>query len=395
MVDDAGTRPAGPSSPPFAGPLNRLRLRAGFAWDYSGDRRLVRLRTAVETRLRRFTAVDSAAEAGGPSIGYVGVPHGVARIHRTLEGLRGDGGGAVTRRTHDVNRAGLLSGAWLPPADLVAVACTPAQAARLPGRASLTLPYRLHMVVDLSSDLDEWRRRVSTKERQWFSAARGRRDWGLEPAFDDEAFHFLYDRMHVPTMRMRHGERTRSEPKDRAYECLFRRGLVVFATLEGRRVAGILCRWNGDERTLTLRLAGVLDGARGYYEIGAPRAIHHLIMEWACRSGIRHVDFGGVEAWLSQGIYQYKRLFGTRAARPPNHQADLDVWWHARRDTPAVRDFLVGNPVLAPDPDHAGEFRAVYFHDARRPARLGLPHRCINVTRTRTIHLDKFFCGGE
>jgi hypothetical protein len=72
----------------------------------------------------------------------------------------------------------------------------------------------------------------------------------------------------------------------------------------------------------------------------------------------------------------------------PNHLGGLRVWFHARRDTPAVRDFLVANPVLELVGDQ--EFGAVYFHDDQRPARLDLAHACPNSRGYRTVHLDDF-----
>ncbi|GAA2337178.1 hypothetical protein GCM10010246_21970 [Streptomyces cuspidosporus] len=67
------------------------------------------------------------------------------------------------------------------------------------------------------------------------------------------------------------------------------------------------------------------------------------------------------------------------------------MWWHAGRDTPAVRDFLVANPVL--ELIGREELRAVYFCDDARPARLDLAHRCANIREFRTVHLDAFLAG--
>ncbi|MGW5052684.1 hypothetical protein [Actinokineospora sp. NPDC004072] len=371
----------GPPRTRAAGPLRRLGARAAYAWDHSAFPPLAAARGWHDTRLRSPVGVVSSAGPHLPTIAYAGPPHGVVKIHQLLEERREALGGSTTER----ERGGLPRGE-LPAADLVAVGCTQRQAERWAGPAALTLPYRVHLVVDLDGD---WRRALSRRERQWFAAARRSRAWALEQADDDGSFAYFYDRMHEPTMRLRHGERARSEARERAYECLFRAGVLVFVTLDGVRVAGALCR--ADRATLTIRLVGVADGARQHYTDGALRAADHLLLEWAAGNGYRHVDFGGVEPFLSQGIFQWKRKFGPRAVRPRTHLGRLALLWCAKRDTPPVRDFLVANPVLELAGD--GGFCAVYFHDAERPARTHLSHVCANVQRSRVVDLDVFLAG--
>jgi hypothetical protein len=194
--------------------------------------------------------------------------------------------------------------------------------------------------------------------------------------------------MHRPTMARRHGPRTRTEPKAVAYECLFRRGPLFFVSEEGRRVAGVLCRWEPRTRTLTTRLLGVLDGDEAHYRSGAFKAAYHLLLEWACGAGVEHVDLHGTEALISKGIFQWKRKFHPRVVLPPNHFARKRVWLHAARDTPAVRRFLVANPVLAMLPQ--GGIEAVYFRDRERRPRTDLGCSCPGVLRQRELDLDAF-----
>jgi hypothetical protein len=358
------------------------------------------------------TAVTSTAGAHGPSIAYAGVPDGVVKIHQLLEQRR-DALGAVTgrvtgrvtgtvtgtvtgavtteRTSGRADREALLRGDWLPDADLVAVGCSAAQARRLSGTAALVLPFRLHLLAPTHDGPDGWWRRMSRSERRWSSSTLRTGPWGLELAEDAASFDHFYDRMHVPTILARFGDRARTEPRDLARECLFRHGVLAFVTHAGARVAGLLCRWEPRERVLIIRLVGVLDGLAEHYDSGAMRATDHLLLAWAAGRGVRHVDFGAVEPFLSQGIFQRKRLLCPVAVPPPNHLRNLRLWWHARRDTSAVRDFLVANPVVELAGD--GRPRAVYFHDRHRPARLDLARTREGIGGPRTVSLDEFLAG--
>lgn len=372
--------------------LRRWRVRAGYEWGQNTSPLVTGARSWAGTRMLPWVSVTSAAGAGGPSIAYVGVPPGVVKIHQMLEQRREALGVLTTARmTGRADRGALLRGDWLPDADLVAVGCAAPQGSRLPGVAALVLPFRVHALARTSDGPGGWCQRMSKSERRWSSRTLSTGPWALEVATDAASFDYFYHRMHVPTMQARHGARARSESRDTAWECLFRRGVLAFVTHNGTRVAGLLCRWGAGQRVLTIRLVGVLDGLPEYYRNGAMRATDHLLMAWAAARGVPSVDFGGAEPFLSQGIFQRKRLLASTAVMAPNHFGRLRLWWHARRDTPVVRDFLVANPVVEMVGDRG--LRAVYFCDEQRPARLDLAPTREGIDGYRVLPLDEFFSG--
>jgi hypothetical protein len=199
--------------------------------------------------------------------------------------------------------------------------------------------------------------------------------------------------MHAPTMRHRHGARTRTERPDVARDAILASGAVFLVEGESGPVAGALCRWDAASGTLTTRLLGVLDGAPAHYETGAFKAVYHLLLEWAVAHGVAHVDFHGTEPFLAKGIFQWKRRFHPRVTLPPNHHARKRLWLHVPRDTPAVRRFLVDNPVLVVAP--RGGLEAVYFHDDDLDARTDIDCGCGGVTGTRLLHLDDFLASAR
>jgi hypothetical protein len=366
----------------------RWQVLAGYEWRQNTSPLVAGSRSWIDSRLLPWVAMTSAAGADGPSIAYVGVPAGV-QIHQLLEHRREAlGGSATTRLTGRADRRALLSGGWLPDADLVAVGGAASQVGRLPGAAALALPFRVHLLARTGDGPCGWYHRMSRSERRWSNRTLSTGPWALEVAADAASFEYFYHRMYRPTMHARHGERAVSESRDSAFECLFRPGVLAFVTYEGTRVAGLLCRWGAGQRVLTLRLGGVLDGLPDYYRNGAMRATDHLLLAWAAARGVPIVDFGSAEPFLSQGVFQRKRLLASTAVLAPNHSGRHRLWWHARRDTPRVRDFLVANPVLEVAGD--GRLRAVYFCDEQRPARLDLAPAREGVDGCRVLSLDEF-----
>ena len=364
--------------------VNRLR----YGWHNGGHPVLRRVRTWWDCAgVRACPHVTSDGGPGAVRLGYAGVPEGVPNVLSLLEFHR-DGPAPAARVTASrrLTRASLadLGGR----VDLLLVAGSAGRVRRLPAAASLTLPLRVHLVVDVPGDLTTLRRAVSARERSWFQARRAEHGWRLTVRRDPAAFEFFYTRMHLPTMHARHGERARGERPGVARDAILARGAVFLVAGPDGPVAGALCRWDPATRTVTTRLLGVLGGDAGHYRRGAFKAVYHLLLEWAVEHGVRHVDLHGTEPFLSKGIVQFKRRLRPRVTLPPNHYAGKRLWLHACRDTPAVRRFLVDNPVLAVTAD--GGFEAVYFHDGRHPPRTDLGCGCPGVARTRLVDLDAF-----
>jgi hypothetical protein len=241
--------------------------------------------------------------------------------------------------------------------------------------------------------VDAVRRRISRRAREQFAHDRRLHGWSLVHDRSEAGFDHFYDRMHVPTMRRRHGERTRSEARAVARERLFRRGRLLVVVQGDRPVAGALCGWDADARTLTMRLLGVLDGAEEHYDSGAFKALYHLVLEWAAGNGVTWVDFANADPFLSPGVVQWKQRFHPTVSLPRSHLGDKRLWLHAARDTPAVRDFLVANPLVAAAPD--GGLLAVRFFDRVRPVRTSVPVAYAGLGPPRDVDLDELLEGAS
>ncbi|MEK8146030.1 hypothetical protein NKH18_47125 [Streptomyces sp. M10(2022)] len=147
--------------------------------------------------------------------------------------------GTASRHTRQATTwADLTGGRAAAAADLLAVGMlrdrVPAQ---LP-RCSLLLPFRVTLSVPVGPDPQDILRRLSRKARQQHTRELRSHGRTLEVAAGEDDFAFFYDGMHRPTMENRHGEAARSESRESARVCLFRRGVLFFLREEGRRISG-------------------------------------------------------------------------------------------------------------------------------------------------------------
>ncbi|MFD3328027.1 hypothetical protein [Streptomyces sp. NPDC058701] len=385
----AAALPIPPRAGGRAAARSAARARLTYAWNNSPAPGWRTLRRLHDSAPRPVPVTVSRAEQGQPSIAYLGLPQGEANILQLLEHQRSrTGGGPVHRESGRLRLRDLAAGSW-PDADIVVVGAHARQLEHLPTAGSLTAPFRVHLVVDVPSCAEELDRQTSRRERWEFRRNQREHHWALEEDASEEALDFFYRTMHLPTMRRRHGERSRTESPEVARHAILREGTLMFVTSAGVRVAGVLCHWSKDRRTLTTRLLGVRDGAQRHYDEGAFKAVYHLLLRWALENGVAHVDFFGTEAFLSKGIFQWKRKFGPRVTLPPNHFSDKRIRLYVRRDTPRTRDFLVANPLLGIEPGPGGPvLTPTYFTDSTRPPRTDISARCPGLPEPRFIDLD-------
>ena len=375
--------------------MRRTLRRLGYAWNHSTDPAVAWSRAAWDGApwwpAERLLSLPAG---NGVTFGLAGRRGGTAGALQILEEHRERSGCGTAGHVRHPSRWPYVrsAAASLAGSDLVVACCGRRQAHGLPRFASVVLPSRVHFVLDTTRGYEAARLLVSRKERHAYAAGRRTHDWKLVPASTGEDFAFFYDRMHVPTMRRRHGDRARSEHRAVAFDCVFRRGLLAFVVASGRRVAGGLCRWDSRQRMLTLRLVGVLDGAGEHYRAGAMRALYHGLLEWACdHERVDRLDLQGTEPFVSRGIFQWKRKFHPRIEIPANHFRHRRLWLHVPVDSSRARDFLVANPVVAETSN--GDLEALYFYDSERAVRADAPCGCPGVRRERAVDLDQFLSG--
>jgi Acetyltransferase (GNAT) domain len=364
----------------------RPRDIARYRWNNAGGAPLRAARAWIDGHRGSGPATISSPTSGGPSLAYVGLDQGHTNVLRMLETRRDgrDGGAAPLRRTPTSWRH--MRSGRLPDADIVLVGSEARVVDRLPDRGALVAPFRVHLVVGTDGGHDAVHGRISKRERWEFGRGQRSHAWRLREHDTVEDLAFFYHRMHVPTMRSRHRENSRTETFAVAKSAIWRHGRLFLLHDADRPVAGVLCRHDGD--TLTTRLLGVLDGADDHYASGAFKAVYHLLLAWACDHGVRDVDLFGTEAFLSKGIFQWKRRLAPRVELPGNHFATKRLYVAPRRDTPAVRDFLVANPLLRCAPD--GRLVPTYFFDADRRPRFEISAKTRDCPDPHLVDLDQF-----
>ena len=92
------------------------------------------------------------------------------------------------------------------------------------------------------------------------------------------------------------------------------------------------------------------------------------------------------EAFISEGLYLFKRKFRPQIVLPRTHFANKRLVLIPRQDSSEVRAFLRDHPVITVNP--SGELHVAYPYDRDRPPRIDLPWDCSGISGAHEVNLD-------
>jgi hypothetical protein len=206
---------------------------------------------------------------------------------------------------------------------------------------AISLPFRLHHVVDLQRDWEElWRTFGNSARKQDVRLVR-KYGYEYELSRNRDDLEMFYHTMYVPTTIERHGRLASLMSIEGLYQ-RFRHGVLILAKRDGQFVSGGLCPVQ--HKTVYLSVTGVLNADRQLSREGAVAGIYYFLIRWAHEAGYHAVNLGACWPFLGDGIFQFKRKWGASVLIPPREHKL--IWMRVRRDTPAVNQFITENPCV-------------------------------------------------
>ena len=248
-----------------------------------------------------------------------------------------------------------------PSSDIIIVAATQHLIRKLPRDNAIVLPEYVRHILDVRGDWNDVRKRfhksVRKNELRWI------RKYGYRYDISRDRQHFaeFYQRMYLPTMKARHGERSSPMSAGVAYQ-YFRHGWLFQVTRNGDWVSGMICHPQQD--VLVTNILGIKEADARLMHEGATSATCYAAIHWANQHGYSAVNFLGTDPYINTGSFQHKRKWGTSVRVPPHLYRQ--IWIRVQRHTPAVSQFLTANPFVVVDDD--GKLHGLIIADAPQNA---------------------------
>jgi hypothetical protein len=179
------------------------------------------------------------------------------------------------------------------------------------------------------------------------------RKYGLIPRITraDEDFRDFYHRMHRPYLEKRFDDLVIIEPEWKFMrQC--RKGELMQITRDDEVLGGVLMHKLGGR--LAYVWVGVRDDLAPQWDRGVFSAMYYYTILHGYENGCEEVDFLGTRPVLSDGLFRYKRKWGTRVEDSPIPRGDILI--RPVRFDAAVRAIFRENPFVVRDgPDLAGK----------------------------------------
>lgn len=154
----------------------------------------------------------------------------------------------------------------------------------------------------------------------------------------------FYHRMYVPYLRSRFDDEVIIEPEWKVRR-QYRKGEILQILRDGNVVAAVLLHM-ADGR-LAYVWVGVPEWIGSEPPDGAFSALFYFTILFGFENGCSEIDFLGSRPLLNDGLFRYKRKWGTCVSDSPVPRGDLLV--RPRRLTPAVCAYLEANPFIVRD----------------------------------------------
>jgi hypothetical protein len=200
----------------------------------------------------------------------------------------------------------------------------------------------VRQVLDVSGQWEDVKNRLHKNTKGTDMRKIRKYKYTYEITTDDKAYKDFFDNMYLPYISDRYsGRAVLDDIHDlRGY---FDRGVLLIVKREEEPVGGTLCMISGE--TCFSIVFGVKDGDFTLVKEGVIAAQYYFVILWAQEQGCKRVDFGRSRAVLDDGVFRYKRKWGTEVVHDWWGHTEIAV--HVSDWNPQVLEFLTKHPFIS------------------------------------------------
>lgn len=211
---------------------------------------------------------------------------------------------------------------WLKDVDLVVYRVSQFFPWRIPAAYSFSCPLRVWQVLPLDKPIEELLAGSNSSKR----SLRTKVNRTLKQNFTYKISHSpkdldrFYHQMLVPTTQQRHQHRAIIEPYS-YYEEMFKSSFLMFLSLDGEEVAATLC--SAKNGVFHYKCIGNPDGNVELMKHDVNTAMYWYMIQHAFDLGMQQMNFEGSFAWVTDGVFKYKRRWGAEVHSDPGEHDQL------------------------------------------------------------------------
>jgi len=207
----------------------------------------------------------------------------------------------------------------------------------------VVIPEWIGVFLDISSPFEDYYKRLSKGAKDDIRKIR-KYGYTYEISQDIDKFNFFYYKMYLPYVSWKY--------KNKA-ECInyfalrhiFEYGSkILFVKNNDEYIFGGLFLIK--KRKVFTSFAGVMEGKFDKIQLGLFAASYYYLIKYSKECGAKDIDFGSCRSFINDGVFKYKRKWGTRIEKAGYDTAEI-FSLKILSDSKGIKSFLTKNPFIS------------------------------------------------
>lgn len=205
------------------------------------------------------------------------------------------------------------------------------------------IPERISMALDVSQPIGKIYNNFNKSGKEDVRKVK-KYGYTYEISEDVDKLDLFYYKMYLPYTYQRHGN-TAICANYYTIRHLFERGSKLMLIKQNDEyVYGSLFSVKKDKVIATY--AGLMEGKDDYLKKGISAAAYYFLIKWSKENGIKFADFGTCRSFLNNGVFCYKRKWGTTIKKADSKRSPEIFAFKLLSNSISIVSFLNNNPFI-------------------------------------------------
>jgi hypothetical protein len=206
----------------------------------------------------------------------------------------------------------------------------------------IIIPESISMTLDISQPLKNIYKNFSKSGKEDIRKVK-KYGYTYELTRDAEKLKLFYNEMYMPYITQRH-EKTAIHTNFHALRLLFEKNSrLMLIKQKNEYVSGAL--FSIDKEKATATYLGIKKGKNNLLKKGLTAASYYFLIKWAKKHGVKTIDFGTSKAFINDGLFRYKKKWGTNIAKTNSYFYSVFPF-KVCKNCKAIQSFLINNPFI-------------------------------------------------
>jgi hypothetical protein len=205
------------------------------------------------------------------------------------------------------------------------------------------IPKWISATLDISEPLENVYKKFSKSAKEDIRKIK-KYSYTYEISQDPDKLNLFYYKMYLPYISSRYGKFGKCLNFYSIKHYFERGSKILFIKLDNEYMFGGLFLKKKDK--VYASYAGVMEGKFDYIKKGVIAGSYYYLIQHSKKIGANLIDFGFCKPFVNDGLFSYKRKWGTRIEKTGNENTEI-YSFKVLNENKGIRNFLTNNPFIS------------------------------------------------